>query len=105
MHFKFLALVVDLAGARQGWFGLPLKKRVVQDLIVDVHAAHLRRYSIALLRRDLLLFVGLLDGAPNLLDTYKSEGEMRIDTRIVLVCGVWTRYKRLDHAVLAVRQG
>ena len=105
MYFKFLALVVHFTRTTEWRLGLPLKKRVVQHLIVDVHAAHFWGYSIALLRGDLLLFVGLLDGAPNLLDAYKSEGEMRIDTRIVLVCGVWTRYKRLDHAVLAFRQG
>jgi hypothetical protein len=68
-------------------------------LIVDVHAAHLRRDAVPLLRRDLLLLVGLFDGASDLLDAYISEGERGIDICELYVYGVWTRTEALDHSL------
>ncbi len=49
-----------------------VKRRRVADLVVDVHAPHLRRDAISLFRGDFFLLVGLLDGAPYLLDAYMT---------------------------------
>ena len=46
----------------------------MQHLVVDVHAAHFGRDAVPLLRGDLLLFIRLLDGAPDLLDAYVVHG-------------------------------
>ena len=99
MDLELLALVVDLAGARQRWFGLPLKKRVVQHLIVDVHSSHLRRDAVPLLRGDLFLFVGLFYRSSDFFDAYISEGERGIDMGIVLVCMEGLKTESLDHSL------
>mmetsp|Transcript_12843 Transcript_12843/g.38241 ORF Transcript_12843/g.38241 Transcript_12843/m.38241 type:complete len:312 (+) Transcript_12843:803-1738(+) len=76
VHLELLALVVQLAVARHGGLRLPLEEGVVQHLVVDVHAAHLGRDAVPLQRRHLLLRVGLLDRAPDLLDA-RLRDELR----------------------------
>ena len=48
--------------------------RRVADLVVHVHAPHLRRDAVPLLRGDLFLFVGLFYCSSDLLDAYVVHG-------------------------------
>ena len=45
----------------------------MQHLVVDVHAAHLRRDAVPLLRGDLLLFISFFYRSPDLLDAYITK--------------------------------
>ena len=68
-------------------------------LVVDVHAAHLRRDPISLFGCYFLLLVGLFYCSSDLLDAYISEGERGIDMGIVLVCMEGLKTESLDHSL------
>mmetsp|Transcript_7489 Transcript_7489/g.19479 ORF Transcript_7489/g.19479 Transcript_7489/m.19479 type:complete len:515 (+) Transcript_7489:672-2216(+) len=82
-HLKLLALIVDVAVAREVRLRLELEKGVVQHLIVDVNLAHLGLHALLLLALELLRVLLLHDRRADPLDARRGNELGQLEGRLL----------------------